>query len=136
MGVLAVGGCSNGVRWKIGTYRDAHELAERENKLTFAYLRNWYSVECTNFEEHVLKDPAVLAETQTMICVPLEADYDRQLTKAWELTTVPAFVIVAPDGRVLARGQTPITRDELLAAIRAAKAEMSPAGAPASAATP
>jgi len=134
--LAVLGGCGGGVNWRIGSYRNAHELAERENKLTFAYFRNWYSVDCTNVEEQVLKDPTVLAETQTMVCFPLEGDYDRPLAKAWELSAVPAFVIVAPDGRVLARRQSPITRDDVLAAIRSARATWAAPRPPASSAPP
>lgn len=120
--VLAVGGCSNGVHWEGPTYQDARSLAVRSNRPVFVYFRSWYSVECTNFEENVLKDPAVLPETAAYVCVPLDFDWDRPLAQQWGLKAVPAFVIVAPDGKVLAQGQAPLTRDQVLAAFRAARA--------------
>ncbi len=135
LSVVLVAGCNHGVRWEFGSYADAHRVAGASNRVTFVYFRNWYSVECTNFEEQVLKDPEVLAETNDMVCVPLELDWDRPLAQQWQLTAAPAFVIVAPDGNVLARGQAPFNRDELLKVMRNAKARFGPRTQPAPAAT-
>ena len=93
-------------------------MAVRTDRPVFVYFRSWYSVECTHFEENVLKDPEILAETATMVCVPLDFDWDRPLAQQWDLGAVPAFVIVTPDGRVLAKGQAPLTREMLLEAFR------------------
>jgi hypothetical protein len=120
--VALLTGCSEGIRWEGPTYPDAQALARRTSRLTFVYLRRWYLVECTDFEEKVLKDPAVLAETRSLVCVPLDYDWDRPLAEQWKLTVAPAFAIVAPSGQVLVRQQAPISRDELLQAFREAKA--------------
>ena len=114
-------GCNGGVRWEGPTFPDAQAAARRANKLTFVYFRSWYLVECTDFEEKVLKDPQVLAETRTMVCVALDFDWDRPLALQWQLNAVPAFAIAAPGGKVLARQRAPITRDDLLRDIRAAR---------------
>lgn len=120
--ILAAPGCGNGgVRWQGPTFGDAHAVAQRTGQLTFVYFRNWYSVACTNFEEQVLKHPDVLAALRGLVCVPLDYDWDRPLARRFGVSDVPAYVIVAADGRVLARAQAPITREELLAAIRAAQ---------------
>ena len=119
--VLAAAGCNPGVRWELRPYSEAHQLAQNSGKLTFVYLRNWYMVECTDFEEKVLKDPEVLAETHTMVCVPLNFDYDRPLAEQWQLKKPPAYVIVGPDDQVLARHDAPVRRDELLLGIRTAR---------------
>lgn len=79
-------------------------------------------VECTRFEEQILKDPEVLTETEDLVCVALDFDYDRSLARQWQLDDRPAYVIVSPDGEILARDQAPITREELLKGMRAAKA--------------
>lgn len=121
-------GCSEGIRWRAFTYPDAAAAARADRKLTFVYFRSWYSVECTHFEEEVLKNRAVLAETQSMVCVPLDFDHDRMLapqslTRQWGLQKVPAFAIVTPEGQVLEQAEAPITLSGLLDAIRAAKAK-------------
>lgn len=123
LAVVSLPGCAPGVRWELGTFQDIHPRSQAANKLTFVYFRNWYSVDCTRFEDNVLKNPEVLAETESVVCVALSFDYDRPLAEHWKLKAAPAFVIVAPDGQVLARGQAPITLPELLDAMRAAKAE-------------
>jgi hypothetical protein len=129
-----VAGCGgSGVRWRVGLYRDNYDYAQREQKLSLVYFRNWYSVDCTNFEERVLKDPEVVAETRDMVCTLLEYGWYKDFAGKWGLTEVPAFAIVSPDGEVIARGQGAITRAELLDALRQAKGTMTPESAPATA---
>ena len=120
--LLAAGGCHPGVAWEFRSFEDAHELAQKRGRLTFVYFRSWYLVDCTNFEENVLRVPEVLLQTRGMVCVPLDFDWDQPLAQRWGLTKVPAFTLVGPDGDVLIRKQAPITREELLAAFREAKA--------------
>ncbi len=123
-------GCSTAIRWQGPTYPEALATARAQKRLTFVYFRNWYSVECTDFEESVLKHPDVLAETRAMICVVLDFEWDRPLANQWHLSSAPAYALVAPDGEVLARGVRP-TRDELLMAMRGARAKArTPAPAP------
>lgn len=121
-------GCARGVRWELGRYEEVHRQAQAADQLTFAYFRNWYSVACTNFEEQILKDPDVLTLTDTMVCVPLDFDYDRSLARNWGVDRVPAFVIVAPDGRVRAWGQAPLTRQDVVDAINRARAQQANQG--------
>jgi len=127
--VNALAGCGEGVywpgvtsiRWHGPTYPEAHAVARKADKLTFVYFRNWYRKECTDFEEHVLRDWEVVAETRPLICVMLDFDWDRPLADRWELKAAPAFVITAPDDEVLARQGPPITKQDVLRAIRGAR---------------
>ncbi|MEW6249082.1 MAG: hypothetical protein AB1716_00420 [Planctomycetota bacterium] len=124
-GLLALmGGCNHGVRWEFGRYEDVQRIGRGEGKLTFVYFRSAFSVESTDFEDRVLKDPEVLAETNAMVCVPLEIMWDEPLAHRWQLTKVPAYAIVSPDGDVLARRQNPISRDDLLKDMRATRAAL------------
>ncbi len=116
------GGCARGVHWRIGTFEEAHREAQRTDQLTLVYFRSWYLVECTEFEERVLRDPAVLAESDRMVCVPLDFDWDRRLAERWELEDVPAVAVVGPHGEVLAKHGGPLTKTELLALIETARA--------------
>ena len=52
--MIAPWGCGS-PQWHGWTYDLVHSSARRENKLTFVYLRSWTLVECTNFEQNVLK---------------------------------------------------------------------------------
>jgi hypothetical protein len=116
-------GCTPGVKWRFGLAEDALADGRTQNKLTFVYFRSWASVDCTDFEEKVLKQPAVLEASASLVCVPLDTavDRDRQLAERWQLRKVPAFAIVDPAGVVLESGSGAITRDSLLAAFANAK---------------
>ncbi len=120
LAVAVASGCAAGVKWEFTSFQEAQQKAAQENKPTFVYLRSWYLVECTKFEEETLKDPEVLAETQQVVCVPLDFDCDQVLAKQWSITSVPAFVIVSPKGELLARAQGVIGRAVTLEALRAA----------------
>jgi hypothetical protein len=124
--LVAIGlvGCNGGIHWQGPTFADGQALARRSNKLTFVYFRSWYLVECTDFEEKILKDPEVLAETRGLVCVVLDFDWDRPLAQQWHLKTVPAFAMVAPSGELLGAQCAPITREELLRVIRSAKEKL------------
>jgi hypothetical protein len=127
---LGLTGCNGGIHWQGPAFTDAYALARRTDKLTFVYFRSWYLVECTDFEEKVLKNPEVLAETRNMVCCVLDFDWDRPLAQQWRLKNIPAYAIVAPSGELLARQAAPITREELLRGIRSAKATFAAGASP------
>jgi hypothetical protein len=66
-----------------------------------------------------------------LACVALSFDWDRPLADEWEIQQAPAFVIVDPDGRVLALGEGDISLEALLDAIDQAKQEFAPVTQPA-----
>jgi len=125
---LGGAGCTPGVRWEVGAFQEVFARTSRQHKLTFVYFRNWYSIECTNFEEKVLKNVEVLFETTTMVNIPLDFDYDRVLAEQWDIAAVPAYVLLAPDGQVLALRNPPLTRDQLLTDIRDARYKLDAGG--------
>ncbi len=118
---LLCGGCSRGVSWGGRTYQEARSHADEQGRLTLVYFRSWCSVECTRFEEQVLKNKEVLAELDSLVCVPLELGWDTSLAERWGLERVPSYVILDLDERVVASGQAPITLADLLEALRGAK---------------
>lgn len=132
---FGMGGCARGVRWEYGSFEDVQRRSQSSGRLMFVYFRNWYRVECTNFEEQTLKDPQVLTETDQYTCVPLDYDYDRRLAERWGIEQVPAYAIVTPDGQLLTQQQPPITREDLLAELRGARARPAPPSQPAETAT-
>ncbi len=131
LAALAAAGCAPSVRWRIDSFERAHAESRQTNQLTFVYFRNWYSVDCTDFEENVLKQPTVLEALRELLCVPLDFEWDRPLADNWAIDRVPAFVIVDPDGRLLARGEGEITVETLLQAIQQARDAFAPATRPA-----
>jgi hypothetical protein len=129
--VAGLCGCQPGIAWRLGRFEDGFAEAQAAGKLTFVYFRNWYSVDCTTFEEQVLKQPSVLQATSELVCVPLEYDVDRKLAEGWGISRVPAFVIVGPGGTVFESASGQITADDVVNAVRRARqrlaAEKSPA---------
>jgi hypothetical protein len=120
-GVLLSGGCARSVKWRLDSFDRVQADSRVQNKLTFVYFRNWYSVECTRFEESVLKDPAVLDALLPFNCVPLDFDRDRPLAEAWGIQKPPAFVVVDGTSRVMASGMGAMSVTGVLDALRRAR---------------
>ncbi|MGD8450620.1 MAG: hypothetical protein PVJ57_02280 [Phycisphaerae bacterium] len=131
LAALLATGCEPGLRWRFGSFDDAQAQARSEHRLTFVYFRNWYSVDCTNFEEHILKQPAVRAAADAMICVCFEFDLYRRLAERFELQTVPSYTVVDPNGTVLERGQGDMTAESVLASFERARQAFTPNSEPA-----
>lgn len=120
--LLAATGCQSAVRWEIGTFDDAQKIALQTHRLTFVYFRSWYLVECTQFEDKVLSNPAVRAALDPLVCVPLDFDWDRPLATRWGLTRSPAIAVVDQDRQALAKAEGDMTVQQVLDALSAASA--------------
>jgi hypothetical protein len=121
--LLGAIGCTPGIAWSRFTYDEGFELAQREGKPVFVYFRAWWMVECTRFEDDVLKDPAVINVTSDLVCVPLNFDYepDRKLAESWGITRPPAYAMIAPNGELLGRGEGLMSVTSVVLGIQAAK---------------
>ena len=116
-------GCSPGIKWRGATYDSVHADSVRNHKLTLVYFRSWAKVECTDFEENVLKAPEVreaLSPDGHFYCVPLDSHWDRSLAEQFGVDEPPTVVIVDDDGRVLSRLTGKITVKALLDALHEA----------------
>lgn len=114
-------GCTPGIQWRDYAYDAARDASRRGNKLAFIYFRQWSSVECTQFEEKVLKDPRILQATTDLYCVALEFGWDEGLARDWGITAPPAVALVDPQGRVLAKSEGLVSAEELLKRVQAAQ---------------
>lgn len=116
------------MQWRGFAYEPVFTESRRDAKLTLVFLRNWYSIECTEFEERVLGDPEIIAATRDLYCVKLEEStpVDRALALAWGVDVTPALVIVTPNAEVLVRRQGELSKADVLEAIAAAKAAYEP----------
>lgn len=129
LGVVAIStGCAPGIEWRDFKYEPVREIAQRDQRPIFVYFRHWAAVACTKFEDEVLKDPAILAESRKFHCVPLAFDWDRELAEKFGVREIPGVAIVDPNGRVITRLQGTISRDDLLKEMRRARAEISTRG--------
>ena len=118
---LLAGGCSPGVRWRGFVFDSVLAEAQRDNKLTFVYFRNWMTPACTRFEEDVLKAPEVLAALDGLYCVVVDFYQDRPLADKWDIEAPPAVVLVDTNQKVLGSVAGEIAPVDLLAAIDTAK---------------
>lgn len=130
--------CAPGVKWQFDFYENVQRQATQAHRLTFVYFRSCVSPRCTEFEEHVLKTPEILAATEHFVCVPLEitVPQDTTLAERWGIKEVPAIAITAPDGTLVATNQAPITKAALLATLRDALAKYGGTAPPVSAQAP
>lgn len=129
--LCALLGCAPGVQWRGYIYEPVYSDARRDQKITLAYFRHWSVVACTDFEEKVLKNPAVLAATRAFYCVALDILIDDELATSWSVREPPGVVLIAPDGRVLETLTGRITADQLLMALTRARSVAASSSAPA-----
>lgn len=123
-------GCTAGVRWRYDFFDRVHVESRAAGKLTLVYFRTWYSVECTRVEDNVFASEQAGSATGKLNCVILNYDVDRSLATAWSIDTIPAFVIVDGQSRVLARVQGEFALEQLLAAIRQAETAFAASSSP------
>lgn len=119
LATLAVG-CGPQIEWQIDTFDRVHAAARRDQKATLVYFRHWASVECTRFEDSLLRDPDVVTATRPLACVMLDYGWDQPLAERWKIDKIPAVVIVNLDGSPIEKLMEPIRKAELLAAIQRA----------------
>ncbi|MDD3118834.1 MAG: cytochrome c biogenesis protein CcdA, partial [Victivallales bacterium] len=67
------------------------------------YFRRIPSPRCARFERETLTDPEVRQAMNNMVSVRIDADIQPGLADEFRVRYLPALVMVAPDGRILAR---------------------------------
>jgi len=117
---VVTGGCAPEIAWRGVVFDPVFADAQRDNRLTFVYLRNWYMPECTRFEESVLNTPEVIQATADCYAAKLEFDWSQEYARRWGVSAPPAVVILDPQGRVLARVDGTVDKTRLLDALRRA----------------
>jgi hypothetical protein len=114
-------GCGAEIRWRTEPeFAPVFAESQRDQKLTFVYFRSWYLVQCTEFEDTVLRHAEVVRETRPMNCVKLDFDANSMLARRWGLAEAPAYAVIDPGGQPLSRAYGRITREQLLASLRQA----------------
>lgn len=131
LAVATQAGCAPGVAWRNYVYEPVRADAARDGKPILVYFRHWAFVECTKFEEAVLKDQRVLAATRDFYCVALQIDWDRALAEKWGISDPPGVVLLSPDERVLAHLSGQISVDRLLTSLNYARNPSGSASQPA-----
>ena len=98
--VSASSGCAS-IEWIPFDFNRAETLAREQNTYLFIYYRWWMSPECAAVERDVLSHPDVISLFGNTVNSWLHQEWEpnRQImADRYGVQTVPAFVIVAPDG--------------------------------------
>ena len=85
--------------WYSGTHAEAIEEAQANEQFTFTYF--WAATEnCSRTYSETMADALVIAEMNEMVCFSANAGEDagRALLDEYRLTTVPAMLLIGPDG--------------------------------------
>lgn len=100
LGLLVAGsGCSQ-VHWRPDLGGAMRMAAERNTVVVAAYWST-FNKDCRQMENEVFTHPDVIATLKSTIPVKLEAWSNKAFAETHNLRTVPSFVVLAPDGRVL-----------------------------------
>jgi hypothetical protein len=100
---LAAAGCA-GPAWR-PDLGGALRLAARDNRVVVVAYWSDFDADCRRMDSEVFTNSKVRATLQTTIPVRLSAALNRSFAEQHGLTGVPAFVVFAPDGRVLRKTQ-------------------------------
>ncbi len=101
LGFLLVGGagCSQ-VFWR-PDLGGAMRLAAERNQIVFVAYWSMFDEECNRMDERVFTHPDVVRSLRSTINVKLPSLTNKDFATRYGLPGPPAFVLFAPDGRVL-----------------------------------
>lgn len=110
---------AGGTGLRLGSDLDgALRQARQDGRQVVVYVHASWCGHCRRMEEATLSDPAVLATASRHIWVGLDLDHHPEPAARYRVRGVPAVVVLAPDGSVLARREGFQTPGELLAMLR------------------
>jgi hypothetical protein len=99
---LAAPGCGAKTRW-YPDYGQAQPVAQREHHMMLLYFWDWLSRDRARMEMQVFSDPRVKAEMRRTVNVRLEQGWFRDLTRQYDVHTVPTFILTDSEGVEQAR---------------------------------
>jgi YHS domain-containing protein len=114
-------------------YAGAMEEARAANRLLWIQFTGPWCPNCTRMERDSLPDPAIVERAQqSFVAVKLRSDLSAELIAAFNLTAIPATVIVAPNRDVISVHQGYMGPQELDGVLREGQArlELKPAQEP------
>src|SRR5262249_17538388 len=106
------------VPWR-DDYGSALEEARAANRLLWIQLTGPWCPNCTRMERDSFADPSIVAHSQqSFVALKLRADVNEQLVAAFNLTAIPATIVVAPNRDVIGLHQGYLGPVELDAFLR------------------
>ncbi|MBP7936529.1 MAG: thioredoxin family protein [Phycisphaerae bacterium] len=97
--VAGLTGCSP-IRWEVSYERALQVAAERRTRVLVAF-HSVVNADCRAMDAEVFSDANVQKHVRQYVPVRLDPLIHRQLAKQFGVETVPAFLVVRPDGAVV-----------------------------------
>ena len=86
------------ITW-ITDYQKGMNLAQQQNKPALIIFTTTWCPPCLMMKEKVYPDPKVVQAVQAFIPIMIDPDYEKELTQKFNVTGIPAFFILGPDGK-------------------------------------
>ena len=113
---------SDSITWRVD-YAGALEEARATNRLLWIQFTGPWCPNCTRMERDCFPDPAIIQQARrSFIPLKLRSDVHEQLALGFDLSGIPATVIVEPTRQVVAIRQGYLGPDELNSLLREAMA--------------
>jgi YHS domain-containing protein len=111
--VVATEPDSDAIAWRVD-YAGALEEARAANRLLWIQFTGPWCPNCTRMERDSFPDPAIIQHARrSFVPLKLRSDVHEQLALSFDLSALPATVILAPTRQVVAIRQGYLAREEL-----------------------
>lgn len=117
--IVLLSGCSP-IIWR-GDLRGAMSQAATENRMVVVWYWKPFNPACDLMERTVFRSEDVVKDMQGVIPVRLHATFSKRWAKQNEITEVPSFLAIGPEGQVLRRRSGPMNTDQFLAFLSLAR---------------
>jgi YHS domain-containing protein len=124
------------IRWRVD-YAGALEEAKSADRLLWIQFTGPWCPNCTRMERDSFGAPPILQHAEdTFVPVKLRSDVHEQLALSFNLSAIPASIVLAPNREILAVQQGYLGPDELDAFLKAARSRRGRAPSSAAAGVP
>ncbi len=132
---FARGGEPNSIDWR-DDYAAAMADARAANRLLWIQFTGPWCPNCTRMERDSFPHPTIVEHSQrSFVALKLRSDLNEQLVAAFNLTAIPATIVVAPNRDIIALHQGFLGPEELDGLLRDCQGRVSPRPADESPAT-
>ena len=89
------------IAW-ITDYQQGIDQARLQNKPALIVFTTTWCPPCLMMKEKVYPDPKVVRAVEDFIPIMIDPDYEKELAQKFNVTGIPAFFILGPDGKQIA----------------------------------
>ena len=118
--LVSLGSGCTPIVWR-GDLHRALDLAAREDRMVVVWYWKPADATCDQMERTVFRSEEVVKEMEGTIPVRLHATFSKRWARDNEITEVPSFVAIGPNGQVLRKRGGPMDTDQFLAFLSVAR---------------